>query len=376
MFDVPSYRLGKLFGIPLEVNLSWVIIFVLVSLSLGSGYYPSLPEASGSPRLLLALTGIATATLFFMSIVAHELSHALVTRAAGGRVEKITLFIFGGVAELTEEPTTPGKEFLMAAAGPGMSLVLAAATFAGFAAAESRGLPWYVWAPLQYLATINLFVGVFNLLPGFPLDGGRVLRSILWAITGDILKATKWAARSGQAIGWALVGYAVLGIFGVVAAATDVVWLGLIGWFIVWLAGSAYRQQELRSKLSAITARAIMTHAPQTVPGEVTVEQLAHDHFLGGRHSRYPVLFEGAVHGLVTLADIQAVNRNEWSLVRVIDVANRDLASLSISADTHVDALLPRFAAERPGALLVVDEGRLVGIITRADVISALQQPG
>lgn len=375
MFDVPSYRLGRAFGIPVEANLSWVIIFVLVSLSLGSSYYPSLPEAAEAPRLVLALAGVATALLFFASIVAHELSHALVTRHFGGHVEKITLFIFGGVAELTDEPTSPGREFLMAAAGPGMSLLLAAVTFALFAGAISQGFPWYVWAPLQYLATINLFVGVFNLLPGFPLDGGRVLRSILWGVTGDILKATRWAARSGQFIGWTMVAYAVLGILGVIRAAGDVLWLGLIGWFIVWLAGSSYRQQLVRSRLSGITARSIMTSSPQTVAGELTVEQLAHEHFLGGQHTRYPVLFAGAVHGLVTLADIQAVDRSEWSIVRVIDVANRDLATLSVAADTHVDELLPLFASDKPGALLVVGENRLIGIITRADVISAIQQP-
>lgn len=375
MFDVPSYRLGKIFGIPIEANLSWVIIFALVSLSLGSGYYPSIREAANAPRLALALAGVATAVLFFMSIVFHELSHALVTRHFGGHVEKITLFIFGGVAELTDEPTTPGREFLMAAAGPGMSIALAVVTFGLYIGASSRGLAWWVWAPLQYLATINLFVGVFNLLPGFPLDGGRVLRSILWGVTGDLLKATRWATRSGQAIGWLMVGYAVLGIFGVISAPADVLWLGLIGWFIVWLAGSSYRQQLVRSRLAGMTARAIMTPSPQTVPGELTVEQLAHEHFLGGQHSRYPVLYEGSVHGLVTLAEIQAVDRSEWSIVRVIDVTNRDLAALSVDADTHVDALLPRFAAEQPGALLVVGDGRLVGIITRADLISALQRP-
>lgn len=373
MFDFPSYRIGRLFGIPIEVNASWVIIFALVSLSLGAGYYPSIPEASSAPRLLFALLGVLTAFLFFASIVVHELAHALVTRASGGKVDKITLFIFGGVAQLADEPTSPRREFLMAAAGPAMSMGISALALAGFLIATSTGASWWLWAPLQYLATINFFVGAFNLLPGFPLDGGRVLRSILWGITGDILKATRWAARSGQLIGWALVAYAVLGVLGIVPGARDSVWLGLVGWFIAWLAGSAYQQQVVRSRLAEITVGAIMTSHPHTVAGEVTVEQLAHDHFLGGKHSRYPVLFEGSVHGLVSLNDIKSVGRPDWPFVRVIDVANRDLAAITVAPDAPVGSLLTRFSAEKPGALLVVGDGRLVGIITRADVISAIQ---
>lgn len=375
MFDVPSYRVGRIFGIPIEINASWVIIFALVSLSLGAGYYPSLVEASGAPRLLFALLGVATAFLFFASIVVHELAHALVTRASGGKVEKITLFIFGGVAELTEEPTSPGREFLMAAAGPMTSMFIAVVALVGYLAATSGGAAWWVWAPLQYLATINFFVGAFNLLPGFPLDGGRVLRAILWGITGDILKATRWATRSGQFIGWGMVAYAVLGVLGILPGASDSVWIGLIGWFIAWLAGSAYRQQEVRMKLAGVNVGSIMTPHPQTVAGEMTVEELAHDHFLGGRHGRYPVLFEGSVHGLVSLADIKAVERPDWPFVRVIDVTNRDLAALTVWTDTPVGSLIPRLAAEKPGALLVVGDGRLVGIVTRSDVISAIQHP-
>jgi CBS domain-containing protein len=262
----------------------------------------------------------------------------------------------------------------MAAAGPATSMLIALLAFVGYGIASTRGAGWYVWAPLQYLAAINFFVGVFNLLPGFPLDGGRVLRSILWAISGDILKATRWATRVGQFIGWSLVGYAVLSVLGILPGASDTVWLGLIGWFIVLLAGSAYRQQVLRSHLHAVIVSSAMTPSPETVAGDVTVEDFIHEHLLGGMHSRYPVLYEGSVHGLVTLDDIKSVARLEWPYVRVIDVTNRDLASLSIDARAPMDSLLSRFAAEKPGALLVVGDGRLVGIITRADVIDAAQR--
>lgn len=374
MFDVPSFRIGRIFGIPIEVNASWGVIFALVSLSLGAGYYPSIPEASGAPALAFALLGVATAFLFFMSIVVHELAHALVTRASGGSVSKITLFIFGGVAELADEPTSPGREFLMAVAGPATSILISIGALFGYLAANSYGADWWVWAPLQYLATINFFVGAFNLLPGFPLDGGRVLRAILWGITGDVLAATRWAARTGQFIGWTLVTYAVLGVLGIVPGASDVVWLGLVGWFIVWLAGTAYKQQIVRSRLATMTIGTIMTPHPRTIPGETTVEQLAHDHLLGGLHSRYPVLFEGSVHGLVSLDDLKRVERSDWPFVRVIDIADRDLSKLTAPVEGTVDSLLTRLSAGGPGAVLVVGDGRLVGIVTRADVISAIQR--
>jgi len=372
VFDIPSVRIGKLFGIPVEVNLSWIVIFVLVSLSLGGAYYPSIPEAGGAPSWLYAAMGILTALCFFASILLHELSHSLVTRAEGGHVGRITLFLFGGVSEIDEEPRSPGREFLMAAAGPAMSLVLAGLCFASYTFAVGRGAAWYVWAPLQYLAGINLLVGLFNMLPGFPLDGGRVLRSILWAVTGDVLKATRWASRSGQLLGWGMVSYSVLTFVGVLPGQGNI-WLGLIGWFIAWMAGAAYRQQEAKSRLEGLSVAGIMTSTPETVPGDITVESLAHEHFLGGLHSRYPVMFEGAIHGIVSLADIKGVARPDWPFVRVIDIANRDIPGLMVAPDAPASSLMARLAAEKPGALLVVGEGRLVGIVTRADLIAALQ---
>ena len=373
MLNIPSIRIGKLFGIPIEVNLSWIAIFALVSLTLGSTYYPSIRQSAGSPSWLFALLGVLTALCFFASILIHELCHSLVTRAEGGHVGRITLFLFGGVSEIDEEPASPGREFLMAAAGPAMSFLLAVVFFALFAFATAQGAAWYVWAPLQYLALINLLVALFNMLPGFPLDGGRVLRSILWAITGDVLKATRWATRSGQFLGWGMVTYAVLGVSGVLSGQGNVVWFGLIGWFIAWMAGAAYRQQEVKSRLEGLTVDRIMTAAPETVPGDITVETLAHEHFLGGLHSRYPVMFEGAIHGIVSLADIKAIPRPDWPLVKVIDVANRDIPSLTVAPDAPASGIMARLAVDKPGVLLVVGDGRLVGIVTRADLISALQ---
>lgn len=372
MVGVPSLKLGKVFGIPFEVNLSWIFIFGLVAFSLSTGYYPLVDGAEGSPVWVFWALGLVTSLLFFASILAHELSHSLVTLAGGGKVDKITLFIFGGVAEISDEPGSPSKEFLMAAAGPGMSLLLSGACYVGFVFAVRAAFPWWVVAPLGYLATINLFVAVFNLLPGFPLDGGRVLRSILWAITGDILKATKWAARSGQVIGWSLVGLAVVTAL---QGRSDFVWYGLIGWFIAWLAGASYRQQQVRSRLEGITVGQIMTPHPDYVRGDITLEQLAHEHFLGADHSRYPVLHEGQIVGIVSLPDAKSIARPDWPYVQVIDVTDQDLEHLSVHAQTPVQEVLVRLASQETGAILVVADGRLAGIVTRSDVMSLLREP-
>jgi len=377
MFDIPSFRIGKVFGIPVEVNLSWLVIFGLVAFSLGSNYFPNAVSSLGSnapSASWLAYYAVAAVTtlLFFGSILAHELCHSLVAKASGGHVDRITLFIFGGVAQMDEEPKTPGREFLMAAAGPGMSLLIAAVCFVGFLISAQQVAAWWLWAPLQYLAFINFFVAVFNLLPGFPLDGGRVLRSILWAITHDLLKATRWAVRVGQLIGWTMV---VLAVYSVIQGSADLIWFGLIGWFIASLAGQAYRQQLVKSRTENVSIGEIMSAEPEYVDGEQTLEALVHDHFLGRRHSRYPVFWEGNIVGLVTLPDVKAVERADWPFMRTIDVTNRELPALIVHTDTPVDSVLQKLAGDRPGALLVVEGGRLVGIVTRSDVIALLQKP-
>lgn len=369
MFGIPSFRLGKLFGIPVEVNLSWVIIFGLVSVSLATSY-AVIPAAQGSPAWELGLVGIVTALLFFASIVTHELCHSLVTRLEGGKVEKITLFIFGGVAQIEGEPVSAGRELLMASAGPVMSLLIGGVCYLGYVL-TLQSWPWWVSAPLQTLASINLFVGVFNLLPGFPLDGGRVFRAILWAITGDMLRATRWASRAGQVIGWGMVAIALVGIL---EGVSDLLWFGLVGWFIAWLAGASYRQQELQSRLAGLTVERIMTPHPEFVDGSLTVEAFVHEHLLGRQHSRYPVIDNGFIVGVVSLPDVKKIARADWPYMHVVDITDKDLGVLSVEASTPVQETLARLSADRSGALLVVRDGHLAGIVTRSDVIDVLNR--
>lgn len=369
MFNMPSFRLGRLFGIPLEINPTWLIIFVLVALTLSFTYFPG--QFPGRAPWVNTVSGVITAILFFASIVVHELSHSLVARTGGIKVEKVTLFVFGGVAQMEEEPAGPGREFFMAIAGPIASLMLAALFYLGYLAMDAVGITDIVWAPFQYLAVINFWVALFNMLPGFPLDGGRVLRAGLWALSGDQLKATRWASRSGQFIGYTMVAFAVLGVL---QGSLDFIWFGLIGWFIAMIAEASYRQQLVKATLEGVRVEAIMSPDPVVAPGSITLEQLVEEYFLGGRHSRYPVESAGSIIGLISLSDVKGVPRDEWASTYVAEVADRDLERLLVDADEPAESVFPRLAGPGPGALLVVGDGRLVGVVTRADLVSRVRR--
>lgn len=364
MFGLPSFRIGRPFGIPLEVDASWVLVFLLVASTLTLSYFPTALPGRG-PVLYTAL-GLLTAVAFFGSLVLHELAHSLVARARGIKVARVTLFVFGGVSQLEDEPHSPGHEFAMAAAGPGTSLLIGAvclglrALLLGIGAADT----W--WLPFEYLGLINISLAAFNLLPGFPLDGGRVFRAIMWAITGDFRKATKIASRSGQVIGMMLVG---VGVYGLIRGTLDLMWFAVIGWFLSNMSATAYQQTMLRAALAEVKLREIMSSPAVLAPADATLDEMAHSYFLAGRHTRYPVVDDGRAIGMIDIARANTVPRESWSSTRVRDVASRDLASIAAGPDASVDAVLPLLEPDGPGAVIVVEGGRLAGIVTRADVI-------
>lgn len=369
MFGLPSVRLGKPFGIPLEIDASWLVVFFLVAASLTMSYLPAaLPDR---PSVLYVAVGVITALAFFGSLILHELAHSLVARAGGLKVSRVTLFALGGVSQMEDEPRSPGHEFLLAAAGPVTSVIVGSLLLAISVGLIALGVTEVVWVPLEYLGLINLSLAAFNLLPGFPLDGGRVLRALLWAVTGDMLKATRWASRAGQAIGIMLIATAVIGVL---LGTFDFVWLAVMGWFLSNMSATAYQQQLLRSALASVPLRQIMSSPAQLAPADASLEEMAHSYFLGGRHSRYPVVENGHVIGLIDLARVREVPRAEWTSTLVRDVAAADLADIVAGPNDPVDSVLARLEPTGRGAILVVEDRRLAGIVTRADVIRLVRE--
>jgi Zn-dependent protease/predicted transcriptional regulator len=371
VFGLRNWRIGSLFGIPLEINVTWLLVFALVATTLAFSYFPSSDVLPNRPTWLYILLGVITAALFFASVVAHEFSHSLVAKAQGARIARITLFIFGGVSEMEEEPSGPGREFVMAIAGPGMSILLSAVFWVAFAALQVLHGPDVVSKVLEYLAAINLLLGIFNLLPGFPMDGGRVLRSILWAITGNLLRATRWASRTGQTIGYLLVAAGILGV--VVGRSLDLVWFVFLGWFLASLADSAYQQQVVKTQLSQVPVSAVMSSPVVSAPGDLDLETMVEKYFIGGHHSRYPIEQDGRLIGMLSLPQAKAVPRERWRSTKVADVAERDLERLVVPSQEPLDQILDRLVGA-PGAVLAANDGELVGIVTRNDVVHALQR--
>lgn len=376
MFGLPSLRIGRFFGIPVELNLSWLFIFVLIAGTLSLGYFPSVPAFEALPLVASIIAGVITAILFFASVVLHELSHSVVARSLGIPITRVTLFLFGGVAQMEEEPGTPRDELAMAVAGPAMSILLAAVFFVAWIGLYVAGASAVYWAPLQYLSVINLALGLFNLLPGFPLDGGRVLRALLWWVSKDLLKATRWATWAGQFWGWLFISVAALGVLGVLPASSplDFVWIGLIGWFLVVLAGASWRQQLFQSRASAVTVDHLASRPAVVVPGDATVEEIVVEHIIGGRHSKYPVESDGRLVGILSLNHAKAVRREDWASTTAAQLAEGDLGALVVPHTATLDEVLQRLEPDHPGMLVVERDGMLDGVVTRHDVLEALRQ--
>ena len=364
-------RLGSVLGFEIRLDLSWFVIFVLVFWSLSAAVFPSeLPEASRPTLLAMGLSGTL---LFFASLLAHELSHGLVSRSKGIPVEGITLFLFGGMAWTRSEPNSPKDELLIAGAGPLASLFLAGAFHAAANVVESAGLGAPVWGVARYLAFINLVLAIFNLAPGFPLDGGRIFRAIVWHVTGDRTRATRWAVTGGRLFGLALIVLGVVETLG--GALIGGLWLVFIGWFLRGLAGSSLQQQALQDLLRGFVTSDLMSPDPETVPATLGVSSLVHDHFMRLRFASYPVIENGALVGMVTLEEVKGIASDKWEAVTVRDAMIPLDQCAIVSGRTTVEAALREMS--RPatrGRALVVDNGRLVGIVSASDVTRWVQR--
>ena len=361
-----SFRIGRIAGIDIEANVSWLVIVVLLTFSLAVSWFPAtVPRQS---TLTYWVLGFIAALLLFVSVLLHELAHSLVARARGLPVKSITLFIFGGVSNLQQEPQTPGVEFQMAIVGPLTSLAVGAVSLV-VGTLIGRNAP-LVAAVLGYLGVTNLLLGAFNLIPGFPLDGGRVLRSIIWGVTGSLRRATRAAALVGQIIAYLLIFAGVFLFFG--GNFINGLWFGFIGWFLLQAAQAANSQVMLESVFKGVTVGQLMSPAPMNAPANISLQQLVDGYLLPHGVRAIPVVRgdDQQLAGLITLADIRHVPREQWPQTPV-GHAMIPLERLhAVHPQRNLNDALPLMTGRDVNQLPVVDDaGRLVGILSRDAIL-------
>ncbi len=346
------WRLFRLLGIPVSVDASWLIILALLTLSFSNDFPDVLnryfPGGAKLPWYAYWIMGLTTALAFFVCVLLHELGHAVTARSLGMRINGITLFLFGGVSELGEEPPSAGTEFLMAVAGPAVSLLLAVAFGALTAAGYNAGWPHPLVIVLGYLAAVNAMVLVFNLVPAFPLDGGRVLRSILWAAMGNLRRATHWASVLGQVFAWALIGWGILEFFS--GNWFDGVWIGLIGLFLNGAARSSYQQVLIQQALRGEPVRRFMNREPIVVPPSLDLRAWVEDYVYRYHRKMFPVASDGRLEGFITTRTLENVPRDDWARRTVGDAMKRDLQEITIRPDADALEALGKMHAAAPAA--------------------------
>lgn len=358
-------RIARVFGVPVYIHFSWVVIFGLITWSLATGYfpahYPDLPASSYWAK------GLVASLLFFVSILLHEVGHALVALRHGIGIRSITLFIFGGVAQMNKEPEDGWTEFKIAAVGPVVSLALAALFYLG------ASLPWFLGnageAVARYLALINLTLALFNLVPAFPLDGGRLLRGLLWKPVGK-LRATRIAAGAGTFFAFFLI---ISGVFRLLGGdGVTGVWYILIGWFLKEAAGGESKGARLDETLRGVAVRDAMLTEVATVPAHISLADAAGDHFLRTGYGGYPVVRGDDVVGLLCLRDILRVPPEERAGTSVQAVMTRLGDPIAIDAKAPLLEAMAKMASGG-GRLLVMQDGKLVGFLTLTSVIRNLR---
>ncbi len=358
--------LGRVLGIRIELDYSWFLIFALVAWTLASGYFPA--EFKNWPTAEYWLVGIATAVVFFLSVLLHELGHSIVARHYGIAVSSIKLFIFGGVSQIETEPPSAKAEFLMAVVGPLVSFALGG-IFAVLGVAFASVDP--LLALVKYLAYINVALGLFNLIPGFPLDGGRVFRSIVWGISKDLRRATVIAGNLGRFIGFLFILFGVYQVFA--GNFVNGLWIGFIGWFLESAAVAQVQQQRLHTLLAGRRVSQAMSREYTSVPPDTTVEALVDRHVLGNGQRSFVVKEGDKMAGLLTLHSIKEMDRSAWPTTTAAQ-AMIPLAQVKrIQPDEELWAAIEEMNHDGVNQLPVMSNGRIEGMLRREDIIGYLR---
>ncbi len=381
-------RIGRLFGIEIRIDWSWLFIFLLITWNLATVFGQA--HSEWSVWMHWGMAAVA-AILFFTSVLAHEMAHSLVAQAHGIPVRNITLHLFGGVSSIQREPDSPGSEFIMALLGPITSLVIGgvllwvAGIAAGLSAASVSNIDQALsqMGPgitlLSWLGSVNVILGVFNLIPGFPLDGGRVLRSILWRITDNLRRATRWASWVGQAIAWVMIVTGVSMVFGVEVplfgqGLTNGLWLAFIGWFLNTASAQSYQRLIIRDALSDVPVSRIMRKDPPTATADVSIDNLVHNHIMQHDDQAFPVLDGGEFIGIVTLDDVRSAPRDTWQEKHVRQIMTPRDQLVTSAPDECADEAMNKLTQRNVRQLPVLQDGvTLVGVLRRQDLIKWLQ---
>jgi Zn-dependent protease/CBS domain-containing protein len=364
-----SFRVARVLGIDIRIHISWVLIFLLVLLSLADQVFPaSYPQWSQQKTFIVSAVA---ALLFFLSVLLHELAHAVVARRFKMSVSSITLFLLGGVANLTKEPPSAKAEFFMAAAGPGTSFAIGGLGLLvqQVVADNLSRLPSLqpVEAVAGYLGFINVAVALFNLVPGFPLDGGRVLRSIIWGLRHDRVAATRIAARGGQLVAGLMVVYGGSRVIDGEAMAG--LWMFLIAYFLYGAASQALQQERVTAAIGDARVGQLMTTDFRSAPAGISIAQLIRDVVLPNNLQAIPVVSHDRLVGVVTIGDLRKVEQDQWATTPVEVVMTPVADAATVSPNDPLVAALDRFGAGDLPLVPVVDHGKLVGVLYRESVI-------
>ena len=380
-------RVGRVFGIEIRIDPSWFLIFILVTWNLAAGFGQMHRDWGAGIQLGLALVAAA---VFFGSVLAHELSHSLVARTRGIPVRRITLFLFGGVSNIEREPPSPSSEFVIAVVGPLSSIVLGF-VFGAVGALAAGGHQRILSNPAEaltnlgplptmflWLGSINFMLGLFNLIPGFPLDGGRLLRSLLWAWTKDLKRATRTASQVGQAVGWIFIFAGLAMIFGgrlpiLGTGFGGGVWIALIGWFLKSAAAASYQQVLIDDLLEEVPVSRLMRANVRAVPLTLPVSDLVYDWMLGTEERAFPVVREDRLAGLVSLEDVRKVPREKWPETTVERIMTPADQLVVVGPGEGASEALHELTRRDVQQLPVVENGKLLGMLRLRDIMRWLR---
>lgn len=365
-------RLGRVAGVELGLHYSWLVVAALITFSLVARFRYTNPDWSTA---VIWVSAVITGLLFFVGLFVHELSHAMVAKSRGLPTRRITLFFLGGMAQIEREAEDPGTEFWMAIAGPIASVVLGVICL-GLA---HTAFGWQLWqlpqapaaAVLVWLGYINLTLAAFNLIPGFPMDGGRVLRAILWWATGNGDQATRIAARVGQTVGWLFVVWGVFRVF--TGADLGALWIALIGWFLVQAASATLYQVQASSMLRGSRVADLMSRDCGRVDAAASVQEFVDWHLMRSESRCFLVFEAERIVGLVALSDVRKVDRELWRQTPVRAIMQPIERVHAVAPDTPVMEALEKMAREDVNQLLVVSSGQVLGVVTRAHILQVLR---